>query len=60
MFPMFLEAVSVTTAFSDITAIGSSLLDFIQGNALLMCCFAGCLVKIATRLLKGARKAVGA
>lgn len=60
MFPMFLEAISVTTAFSDVLSLGGDLVTFIQGNSLLMCCFAGCLVKIATRLLKGARKAVGA
>lgn len=56
---MFLTS-SVTESFSDIMALGTSLLTFIQGNALLMICFAGCLVKIATRLVKGARKAVGA
>lgn len=58
---MFLaEGASVTSAFSNIIDLGSQMLTFIQGNALLMCCFAGCLVKISTRLIKGARKSVGA
>lgn len=58
---MFLsEGTSVTTAFGDIIELGGQMLTFIQSNALLMCCFAGCLVKIGTRLIKGARKSVGA
>lgn len=57
---MLLEAGTVTTAFADVLSLGTSLMGFVQGNALLMVCFAGCLVKIATRLVKGARKAVGA
>jgi hypothetical protein len=52
--------VTIASAFSDIVSLGTSMLTFIEGNALLMCCFAGCLVKIASRLIKGARHAVGA
>jgi hypothetical protein len=57
--PMVAET-SIASSFSDIVTIGTSMLTFIEGNALLMVCFAGCLVKIGSRLIKGARKAVGA
>lgn len=52
--------VSVTESFSDILSIGSSMLNFIQDNPLLMVCFAACLVPIGTKLISGARSAIGA
>jgi hypothetical protein len=57
---MMVAETSIASSFSDIVTIGTSMLTFIEGNALLMVCFAGCLVKIGSRLIKGARKAVGA
>ena len=56
---MALEA-SVATSFTDLLGLATSMLTFIEGNSLLMICFAGCLIKLATKGIKGARKAVGA
>lgn len=51
---------SVTTAFSSIMTMAGSAMEFITGNNFLMICFASCIVPIAFRVIKKARKSVGA
>lgn len=51
---------SVTTAFSQIITMAESAMGFITGNPFLTVCFAACIVPIAFKVIKKARKSVGA
>lgn len=54
------EGASVTDAFSQIMTMASSAMSFITNNPFLVICFAACIVPIAFKVIKGARKSVGA
>lgn len=57
---MVAEALTVSSAFTEIMTMASSAMTFITGNDFLVICFAACIVPIAFKVIKKARKAVGA
>lgn len=55
---MFLSGdVSVTQAVTDLLGVGTSALNWIMGNPILAIIFAGCLIPVAFRVIKSAKKA---
>lgn len=48
------EGTDVTTAVSTLLEIGTSVMNWIQGNALLSLCFAGCIIPIGFRVIRKA------
>lgn len=50
-------AVSAGSAVSDLLAIGSTCLNWIMNNSFLSVVFAGCLIPVAFRIIKAAKKA---
>lgn len=59
MLPMFAEggAVTASGAVTELLSIGSSCLTWIMGNPFLSVVFAGCLVPVAFKIIKAAKKA---
>lgn len=50
-------AVSASSAVSSLLDIGSTCLTWIMNNAFLSTVFAGCLIPVAFRIIKAAKKA---
>lgn len=59
MFNMALEAsgTSVTSAVTDLLAVGTSALNWITSNPFLSLLFAGCIIPVAFKVIKAAKKA---
>lgn len=59
MFNMALEAsgTSVTSAVTDLLNVGTSALTWITSNPFLALLFAGCIIPVAFKVIKAAKKA---
>lgn len=51
---------SASAAFGEIMTMAGQAMTFITGNSFLVICFASCIVPIAFKVIKKARKSVGA
>lgn len=50
------SAVTVTSAVTDLLSVATLGLNWIMENPLLACVFAGCLIPIAFKVIKAAKK----
>ena len=54
---MVIEAMTAASAVSDLLNIGTSCLNWIMNNSFLSVVFAGCLVPVAFKIVKAAKRA---